>query len=578
MLRRSALHASQLLSQALPACSHSLLSGSGLLGTAYTAGTATVSRGRQFSAAAAAAGSSRKADVVIVGAGHNGLVAALLLAKQGLKVEVFEEKSVVGGACRTEYPFPKVPGLGHSTGAYLLGVMPPELVQVLGLKLPLKRRDPHYFLPTTGDRYLLFGSDRQSMEQQFLKFFSKADLDAQQRLEHEMEVFRDCVGPTWLKEPLSLEETAEAVLPTQLQQTFVDLCRQPVSHYLDRFGFKSDLLRAMYAVTDGFSGLNGSWDTPGTGMNFLVHNMCRLPGSGGTWMVVEGGMGVVTQQLATQALAAGAAIHTAAPVKRVEVQRGTATGVELSDGTRVDARVVLVNADPFRLRSLAGAEQFSPQFNTWLDSLKKDGTTMKVNLALKKLPTFRCLPQPVGQHRTTTHLLPDESVVMDSLTKGFADVLAGRLPEFPTIEWYFHTTNDPSIQDAAGHHSSALFVQWVPYELAGTTWEEQEEAYVSHLLDIVDDFAPGTSDLIADRMTLTPPKVESYFGISRGHIHHIDNSFGFDQRFPYRTPLQGLYSASAGTFPGGSVMGCAGHNAAGVVVRDLGLQPWWPTA
>lgn len=521
---------------------------------------------------------TRKADAVIVGGGHNGLVAALLLARQGLQVELFEDKDVIGGACRTEYPFPRVPGLGHSTGAYLLGVMPPELIQVLGISLPLKRRDPHYFLPTTGKRYLLFGSDEASMRQQFVDFFSEDDWRANQALQAEMAALREDIAPTWLAEPLSLEETAERHVRPALRQTFVDLCRQPVSHYLDRFGFRSDLLRAMYAVTDGFSGLNGTWDTPGTGMNFLVHNMCRLPGSGGTWMVVEGGMGVVTQRLAAAAMQAGARIHTGAPVSSIEVQDGCATGVVLGSGERVDARVVLVNADPFRLRELAGPERFAPDFNAWLDSRRKDGTTMKVNLALKALPRFRCLPEARGQHKTTTHLLPDEGVVMKSLTQGFADVQAGRLPEFPTIEWYFHTTNDPSVQDAAGHHSSALFVQWVPYELSGTTWEAEEERYTAHLLDIVDSFAPGTSALVADKLTLTPPKVESYFGISRGHIHHIDNAYGFDQRFPYRTPIQGLYSASAGTHPAGSVVGCAGHNSAACVVRDMGLTPWWPTA
>ncbi|KAF8065539.1 Pyroxd2 [Scenedesmus sp. PABB004] len=482
----------------------------------------------------------RTTDVAIVGGGHNGLVAAVLLARQGLKVEVFEDKPLVGGACRTEHPFPKVPGLGHSTGAYLLGVMPPELLGVLGLKLPLVRRDPHYFLPTTGSRYLLLGSDEAAMRQQFVDFFSEADWRAHTALQAEMAALREDVAPTWLGEPLSLEETAERHVRPALRQAFVDLVRQPVSAYLDRFGFKSDLLRAMYAVTDGFSGLNGTWDTPGTGMNFLVHNMCRLPGSGGTWMVVQGGMGVVTQRLAAAAMAAGAAIHTGARVDSIEVQDGRATGVVLAGGSRVDARCVVVNADPFRLRDLAGRERFEPGFNTWLDSLRKDGTTMKVNLALKGLPRFRCLPEARGQHRTTTHLLPDEGAVMASLTQSFADVQAGRLPDFPTIEWYFHTTNDPSVQDAAGHHSSALFVQWVPYELAGSSWEAEEERYVDHLLDIVDTFAPGTSDLVVDRVTLTPPKIESYFGITRGHIHHIDNSFGFDQRFPYRTPIQQL--------------------------------------
>jgi hypothetical protein len=242
-----------------------------------------------------------------------------------------------------------------------------------------------------------------------------ADANAQQA---EMDALREDVAPTWLAEPLSLEETAERYVRPALRNTFVDLCRQPVAHYLDRFGFRSDLLRAMYAVTDGFSGLNGTWDTPGTGMNFLVHNMvslllllllllrfvwhteqtvpgydcerndvdgcctfqlqivgwpakwhlcgvdsskggttasqrpatalnwlllllllllcsfavlqCRLPNSGGTWMVVEGGMGAVTQQLAAAARQAGAHIHTGAAVQQIEVKDGRATGAGCS--------------------------------------------------------------------------------------------------------------------------------------------------------------------------------------------------------------------------------------------------------
>jgi phytoene dehydrogenase-like protein len=167
--------------------------------------------------------------------------------------------------------------------------------------------------------------------------------------------------------------------------------------------------------------------------------------------------------------------------------------------------------------------------------------------------------------------LPDEADVMRSLRESFADVRAGRLPDFPTIEWYVHTTIDPSLRDAAGRHNAALFVQWVPYALAGTTWEAEESRYVSHLLSICDRFAPGTSDLVVDAFALPPPKIEKHFGITRGHIHHVDNSFGFADRLPYRTPIAGLYSASAGTHPAGSVIGCAGHNAAMRVLADLGV-------
>lgn len=529
---------------------------------------------------AATAAGSAPPDVLIVGAGHNGLVAATLLARQGLRVEVYEEKDIVGGACRTEYPFAKAPGLPQSTGAYLLGVMPPELLQLLELDLPLRRRDPHYFLPSPAGgsgKYLLFGSDRGAMRDQFVRFFSEEDWRADQAMQAELEALRRDVGPTWLQEPASIEETAERHVRPALRSAFVDLCHGSVADYLARFGFRSDMLKVMYATTDGFSGLNGGWDTPGTGMNFLVHNMCRLPGSDGTWMVVEGGMGVVTQRLAAAARHAGASIHTGQAASSILLEGRAAAGIVTGDGREVRAKAVVVNADPFRLRTLAGAAAFPPDFNARLDGMKKDGTTMKVNLALKGLPTFACLPEDRGQHRTTTHLLPgDEGSVLAGVQQAFADVQQGRLPEFPTIEIYWQTTVDPGLTDAEGRYSAALFVQWVPYALAGgSSWEAEEAGYVRHLLGLLDRFAPGASDLVVDTFTLTPPAIERYFGITRGHIHHIDNSLGFADRFPYRTPVQGLYSCSAGTHPGGSVVGCAGHNAAAALLSDLGLQQWW---
>jgi phytoene dehydrogenase-like protein len=508
----------------------------------------------------------RQADVVVIGAGHNGLVAALVLVRRGLDVLVLEEKEVVGGAARTEHPFGRAPGLAASTGAYLLGLMPPELLRKLGVSLPLLRRDPHYFLPTAGKRYLLFGSNAAAMKEQLLGFFSEQDFRANQALQAEIGRIREDVAPTWLAEPLSIEDTADKYLRPALRRVFVDLCRKPVGQYLDRFGFRSDLLKAMYAVTDGFSGLNGDWDTPGTGMNFLVHNMCRLPGSDGTWMVVKGGMGTVAERLATAAREAGARIETGRPVQ--SIAQGPLR-VQLRDGTEVRARAVVVNADPFRLGALLGRENLPATWNERVDGYRRDGTTFKVNLALKGLPRFTCLPEDRGQFGSTMHLLPDEGEVMPAMRKAFADVKAGLLPELPTIEWYVHTTIDPSLRDADGHHSSALFVQWVPYELKGTTWDAEEERYVRHLLGICDRFAPGTSALVADTFPLSPPKIEQHFGITRGHIHHVDNAFGFADRLPYATPIEGVYSCSAGCHPAGSVIGAAGHNAAERVARDL---------
>ncbi|HEV8568166.1 MAG TPA: NAD(P)/FAD-dependent oxidoreductase [Actinoplanes sp.] len=524
-----------------------------------------------------------RADVVIIGSGHNGLVSAVLLARAGLDVVVLEAADVLGGATRTERPFRNAPGLGQSTGSYLLGLMPPELLRTLDVDIPVLRRDPHYFLPTpgpAGSPYLLFGRDREATRAQMDRFFSPRDVAADEALAVEIGALRADLAPAWLQEPASVEEIADRHIRPQLQSTFIDLVRGSVADYLSRFGFKSELLMSMYAVTDGLSGLNAGPDDPGTGHNFLVHNMCRLPGSDGTWMIARGGMGTVSRTFADAARAAGARIVTSAEVSAVTVSSGAATGVVLADGRSIDARVVLGACDPYRLMSLVPAGALPAELTSRMAAVKRPGTTLKVNLALSGLPRFSCLPSdapsPLG---STIHLLPGSAGLagvtetdspMAALRAMWEDVQAGRLPDEPTIEWYVHTTVDESLRDDAGHHSSALFVQSVPYTLDGTSWEAELPGYVSRLLEICDRYAPGTSDLVADTMPLTPPGIEEHFGITGGHIHHVDNTVAFDERMPYFTGLDGLYAGSAGAHPAGSVIGAAGHNAAKRILADLG--------
>jgi phytoene dehydrogenase-like protein len=237
--------------------------------------------------------------------------------------------------------------------------------------------------------------------------------------------------------------------------------------------------------------------------------------------------------------------------------------------------VVVAGCDPFTLSELAA---LPVPLTERLDRVRRTGTTLKVNLALRDLPAFACLPpdapSPFG---STIHLLPTEELTgltpLEGVRAMWRDVQASRLPDFPTIEWYLHTTVDPTLQDGAGHHSSALFVQSVPYDVAGSSWEAELDGYVARLLAMCDRFAPGTSDLVADTFPLPPPGIEAHFGIRHGHIHHVDNAFAFDARMPYRTGVDGLYAASAGCHPAGSVIGAAGHNAAMTVLADLGRAP-----
>ncbi len=510
-------------------------------------------------------------DVLIVGAGHNGLVAAAMLARAGLSVTVIEERAMIGGATKTEYPFAKAPQLGASTASYLLGVIPPEIAQRTGVKLDLIRRNPHYFLPMLDGRYLLLGTDQAAMRDQFLKMFSEADWRANGALAAEIGKIRDDLAPSWLAEPLSAQATADRYIRPELREIFVSLVTGTVEDYLWRFGFQSEMLVAMYAVTDGFSGLSGSFGTPGTGMNFLVHNMCRWPSSDGTWMVPKGGMGAVANAFATSARSGGAKILTAAPVEKIVTVQGRATGVVLKDGRELTARAVIVNADPFRLREMVGRDKLAPAMNGRLDGFVRMGTTMKINMALRDLPKFKCLPENRGQHNGTMHLLPQTAHPIRDIKAGFDKVMRGELDDSPTIEWYIHTQVDPSLRDPQGNHNSAFFIQWVPYEIKGSSWEAEETKYVSRMFDIAEEFCPGFRDLVVDTYVLTPKKIEQDIGIRYGHIHHVDNTFGFDRRMPYATGIDGLYSCSAGCHPAGSVIGAAGHNCAVRVMKDLGV-------
>ncbi|MFP5308094.1 MAG: phytoene desaturase family protein [Actinomycetes bacterium] len=500
---------------------------------------------------------------IVIGAGHNGLVAAVLLARAGRDVLVLERDTVVGGACRTEHPFARVPGLGASTGAYLLGLTPPELLDQLGLELPLRRREPHYFLPTLDGTSVLLGGDPDENRRQLSHVADAADLDALDRMDTELSALREDLAGSWLAPATDVATTAARWVRAELRDTYVDLVSGSVRAYLDRVGLRSPVLRAMYAVTDAFPGLHGGLDTPGSGHNFLVHNSGRLPGSGGTWMVVEGGMGTVTQRLAALATAAGAEVRTSAPAVAVHTRGGAeVTGVALADGTVLPVDEVVLACDPWRAVDLLGAEVVPDLAGRLDDWAARPGTTLKVNLALTDLPTFTALPERVGQHGATVHLLPAGDDAEAAVETAHAAAMAGDLPDDPPLEVYGHTVVDPSLQDAAGHHSAALFVQWVPNEPTAGAWDDVAPGYVEHLLGNAARYAPDLPGLVADVDVVHPAEIARRFGITGGNIFHVDNTFALTDRVPTHLGVGGVVAAGAGCHPAGSVIGAAGHNAA----------------
>ena len=255
----------------------------------------------------------------------------------------------------------------------------------------------------------------------------------------------------------------------------------------------------MYAVTDGLSGLDATWDTPGSGHNFLVHNMCRLPGSDGTWMVVRGGMGTVTSTIARLATEAGATIVTGRAVTSIEIADGMVRGIVLDDDETVATENVVVATDPFRLRQLVGASNLPASINDKLDSWKHYGTTMKVNLALTDLPTFSCLPERRGQHGATIHLLPQDDV-LGSLKSTYADVKAGKLADFPTIRVVHPHHDRPELAGRSQAPLVRTLCRVGAHDIAGSSWDAERvrlrREAARHLRSVrAGDFRPGRRHL-----------------------------------------------------------------------------------
>lgn len=530
---------------------------------------------------------ARRFDAVVVGAGHNGLVGAAVLARAGLSVLVVEAKASIGGACRTERPFARCPGVGCSTGAYLLGPTPPEVLEAAGLRGRIKilPRRPHgYFLNERGMPVALgvAGGDAH---------LSPHDRAAMLALDGAVCAMRDDTGPLWLDTAIDVRSSVlrvrEDVVPGAGGATVRDLYRGlmlgeegrggSVAGLVDRFRFESPMLRAVIA-TDGLVGSAGGMHDAGTGANFLAHNMLRLaPGDGpweaaplGAWQLVEGGMGAVTGALRAVVEEHGGEVRTGCGARRVVSREGAAAGVELGDGTFVAAPRVLVAVDPRAAAALMAADGAGPaRLHPAESGAARDmrGTSLKVNMALRSLPRVagvERLPESLRHVQPlngTVHVLPEGDVEerLESARRAAVEEERTPDPDDCMIDVYTHSAVDRSLCDGEGRHAMSLFVQWVPWDMDQGRADEFAQRLIRGPVARVMPELPG---LVEDMMVLGPRQIEERFGIRGGHIHHVDNGYAMERRRPTGPGVKGVALAGAGWHPAGSVIGCSGLLAA----------------
>jgi phytoene dehydrogenase-like protein len=507
-------------------------------------------------------------DVVVVGGGANGLVCALVLARGGLKVAVVEGKPTVGGGCRTDYPFAKAPRLAAHPGAHRVGFVPRDLLRLIGVSLPLVPRDPCELVPTTTPgRAILAGPGHEAFRAA-VAAIAPDDAKRLVPMHSELDAMLADLAPAWVAGPLGIEETAERFVKRERREAFVALCRGSLTAYLDGWGIESSLVRAAIAA-EALSSTFGSPDSLGTGGPLLVHHAARSPAGGGDG-IPEGGMGALVRAISEAAQKAGVAFTVGSSVQQIVIDGNMPTGVVLRDGTRLAASTVVCSADPFQLRAMVGDALLPSEYVKKIDGFTRPGSIAKVSLALSALPKFTCAPEERGQHGAVMHLLPGEDPFL-AMRAAFAEAEAGRIPTAPPIEMVIPTASDASQSDPEGRHHASLLVPWAPYDPTGTSWPAEEEGFLAGMIGILESFAPGTRELVVDSVALSPKKLETNFGVTRGHAHHVDDGVMFGDRLPYATPLQGLYACGAGCAPAGGIFGAAGHNAAKRVLADLEL-------
>jgi phytoene dehydrogenase-like protein len=519
-------------------------------------------------------------DAIVIGAGHNGLVAACYLARAGWKVLVLERRHVVGGACVTEEVFP---GYKVSTAAYVNSLFRKEIVRDLRLAdygYAVLERDPSSFTPFPDGEHLFLGPDA-AMNRREIARFSPRDAENYPKYEALLTRVAEAVEPLMMMRPPDplrpgLRDLWDLFRLSRRWRRLgatageaAEILTAPARVILDRW-FESDRVKATLA-TDAVIGAMASPSTPGTAYVLFHHVMGETNGKRGVWAYVKGGMGGLTQALASAARALGVVIRTEAQVARILVQGRMAQGVALTNGDEYRARVVASNADAHvTFNRLLDSRLLPPSFVEAIGRLQYESASLKINVALSELPDFTACPgKGLGpQHRGTVHICPD----MDYLERAYDDAKYGRPSARPVLECTMPSAVDPTVAPP-GRHLMSLFVQYAPYKLREGDWEAVREAFADRCFDLLNEYAPNFKRSVLTRQVLAPPDIERVFGLTGGNIFQGAMTLG--QLFflrpalgwaGYRTPIRGLYLCGAAAHPGGGVLGAAGRNAARAIL------------
>ena len=515
-------------------------------------------------------------DAVVVGAGHNGLTCACYLARAGLKVKVLERRAVVGGAAVTEEFYP---GFRNSTASYTVSLLQAKVIQDLRLAehgLRIVERPLANFLPLEGG-YLKVGGSLAQTQAEVAKF-SQHDAerlaDYYRTIESVAGVLRAMVLETppnvgggitdafrFLSSGLTLKR-----LGMEARRDLLELFTRSAAELLGRW-FESEPIKAAL----GFDAVVGNYASPfhpGTAYVLLHHCFGEVNGKRGVWGHALGGMGAITQAMATEARHLGVEIVCDAPVARV--RQGE---VELESGAIVAGRAIVANVNPKLLYlNLVDGKSLPAEFVARMERYKCASATFRMNVALSALPRFACLPVP-GPHHASGIILAPSLGYMD---RAFLDARAEGIARAPIVEMVISSTLDDTLAPKGAHVASLFCQHFDP----GADWGARKGEAIERIFEVVESHAPGFRASVLGHSALSPADLEREFGLTGGDIMH--GALSLDQLWSarpllgyadYRGPIKGLYLCGAGSHPGGGVTGAPGHNCAREVLRDLGRRP-----